>query len=96
MADLSKETVKYTRLWGLHRSCKIFHLSYLKKSFSKRPKEVEVVEIVGQSGRRHAICSEIEKRVYVNTPSTKAPTASLHSVHWHMVKRYRLVCYDLL
>jgi hypothetical protein len=68
-----------------------------RRKFSRSPREVEVVEIVGPSGRRHAICREIEKRVFVDAAAaSKTPRTSLHNTHWQMVKCYRLALYDLL
>ena len=104
MAGFRKETVKYTKLWddGKLPTCKSgkFRVSNMRKSFkqsfSKRPKEIEVMEIVGPSGRRHAICREIEKRVFIEPVAAKVPRTSLFAIHWRMVKRYRLALYDLL
>ena len=104
MADSCKETVKYTRIWedGKLPTCKRSKSraaslrKKFKRRFSKSPTELEVVEIVGPSGRRHAICGEIEKRVFIDVASSKAPRTSLYSIHWHMIKRYRLAMYDLL
>ena len=108
MASVCQETeTTYTRLWedGQLLTCEAqkrhlpsFKLKTFRQKFSKRPKvkEVEVLEIVGQSGRRHAICREIEKRVFVDSGSAKVPRVTLDSTHKHMIHRHRLIACDLI
>ena len=108
MASVCQETeTTYTRLWedGQLPTCEAqkrhlpsFKLKTFRQKFSKRPKvkEVEVLEIVGQSGRRHAICREIEKRVFVDSGSAKVPRVTLDSTHKHMIHRHRLIACDLI
>lgn len=101
-----KGRCRYMKLWddGEFPTCKtskIFFLRFktglnFRGKRAKQSKDLEVVEIVGRSGRRHAICREIEKRVFIETESNGAPEKSLHKRHFQMVKAYRLACYELI
>ena len=103
--NCTESTTAYTKLRedGALPKCEVrkgrlpsFRLTTLRRKFSKAPEEVEVVEIVGKTGRRHAICREIEKRVFFDSGSVKVPRVTLDATHRHMIHRHRLVACDLL